>query len=107
MDWKQIPAAPAYEINPRGQVRRRDTRYRIANRGRHVRLWLGSGYLTVNPRALAAELFTAPEPGQPAERGDAHPHVAPEDTERTIAELRRQVRELSDELEQYTAGTAF
>lgn len=61
MDWKQIPAAPAYEINRRGQVRKRDTHYRITARRHRVRLWLGSGCLTVNPRALAAELFTAPD----------------------------------------------
>ncbi|WMW66638.1 hypothetical protein [Nitratidesulfovibrio liaohensis] len=100
MDWKQIPAAPAYEINQRAQVRNKHTLRPVVLCGRRV-------VMAVDPFALAEMLFTAPEPGQPAERGDAHPHVAPEDTERTITELRRQVRELSDELEQYTAGTAF
>lgn len=67
MDWKQIPAAPAYEINRRGQVRRRDTRYRIVNRCRRVRLWLGDRYILVDHRALATELFAAPEPMESAQ----------------------------------------
>lgn len=79
MDWKTIPAAPAYEINRRGQVRRRDTRYRIAARRHRVQLWLAPGYLTVNPRALAAELFAAPEPIESAQ-------AAPEPQEAAVAE---------------------
>lgn len=59
-EFTPIPTAPAYEINRRGQVRKRDTHYRITARRRRVRLWLDSGYLTVNPRVLAAELFAVP-----------------------------------------------
>ncbi|HEU6435843.1 MAG TPA: hypothetical protein VE028_00130 [Nitratidesulfovibrio sp.] len=80
MDWKQIPAAPAYEINQRGQVRKRDTHYRIAPRRHRVRLWRGSGYLIVNPRALAAELFTAPETTEAAVADPESVNTAPADT---------------------------
>lgn len=80
MDWKQIPAAPAYEINQRGQVRKRDTHYRIAARRHRVRLWRGSGYLIVNPRALAAELFTAPETTEAAVADPESVNTAPADT---------------------------
>ncbi|EGY23946.1 hypothetical protein DA2_3780 [Desulfovibrio sp. A2] len=81
MDWKQIPAAPAYEINRRGQVRKRDTHYRITARRHRVRLWLGSGYLTVNPRMLAAELFTAPETIETAVAEPEPLDTTPSDTE--------------------------
>lgn len=100
MDWKQIPAAPAYEINLDAQVRNKHTLRPVVLCGRRV-------VMAVDPFALAEMLFAAPEPGEPAERTVPTPHADPVDTERTIAELRRQVRELSEELERYTAPTVF
>lgn len=72
MDWKSIPAAPAYVINRRGQVRNRHTGKRVMPSGRRV-------ILAVDPMALVALLFTEPE-----QIGEEQPE--PEPIETAVAE---------------------
>jgi|GEM_PF-5683664 len=97
MEWRTIPGVDAYEINERGTVRRRDSRYVMPVRGRQVRLWTGTGYVTLRPLDLVAEVFAVPSVTVEAASGPAPLPADPDE----LACLRAMVAELEAELTVY------
>jgi len=100
MEWRTIPDFEAYEVNERGTVRRRDTRYVIRPKGRKVSLWIGDKYSRHAPAELVALAFAAPapvesSPASPLEFVSAHADE--------MAWLRARVEDLEAELAVYRA----
>ncbi|HEU6436116.1 MAG TPA: hypothetical protein VE028_01535 [Nitratidesulfovibrio sp.] len=102
-EFRPIPGAPMYLVSRNGFIRRADTGYWLSGVGRKVVLLVNGQKMRVDRDEMAALAFAddAEEHATPEPEDDGH------DADRTIAELRRQVRELSEELERYTAPAVF
>lgn len=103
MEWQTIPGFDAYEINKRGQVRIRDTRYPIVRKGNSYMLSADGKRRRVRVDSLLSMAFPqpeAPEVQNQAEPEQATPHPAVTRLQETLAECERlslRVRELEIE----------
>jgi hypothetical protein len=104
MEWQTIPGFDAYEINKRGQVRIRDTRYPIVRKGNSYMLSADGKRRRVRVDSLLSMAFPqpeAPEVQNQAEPEQATPHPAVTRLQETLAECERlnlRVKELESEV---------
>lgn len=95
MEWQTIPGFEAYEMNRRGQVRIRDTRYPMKRLGTRYALSAGGERRRIPVDELLARTFCQPEkPEAPeaqakAEPEPAAPHPAVVRLQEALAECER------------------